>query len=64
MFEKLVLAFYYAWYGTPWGTGVLHEWFGWAGSGYDPEKTVMGGGLLEYLSTLSTGFTILAANIL
>ena len=41
-FDKKVLAFYYAWYGTPWGTGVVHEWLGWNSAGYDPEKVVRG----------------------
>ncbi|MEM2002817.1 MAG: glycoside hydrolase family 99-like domain-containing protein [Candidatus Bathyarchaeia archaeon] len=42
MFERKVLAFYYAWYGTPWGTGVLQEWAGWNYQGYDPEKVIRG----------------------
>ena len=42
MVEKKVLAFYYAWYGTPWGTGVLQKWAGWNIYGYDPEKVTRG----------------------
>ena len=42
MTEKKVLAFYYAWYGTPWGTGVLHEWAGWNSNGYNPENVTCG----------------------
>lgn len=40
--EKKVLAFYYVWYGAPWGTGVLQEWGGWATYGYDPDKVTRG----------------------
>lgn len=42
MSEKKVLAFYYVWYGTPWGTGVLQQWAGWNTYGYDPEKVTRG----------------------
>ncbi|MCD6464827.1 glycoside hydrolase family 99-like domain-containing protein [Candidatus Bathyarchaeota archaeon] len=42
MVEKKVLAFYYAWYGTPWGTGVLQKWAGWNIYGYNPEKVTRG----------------------
>ena len=41
-YPKKVLAFHYAWYGTPWGTGVIHEWLGWNNAGYDPEKVIRG----------------------
>jgi len=41
-YGRKVLAFYYAWYGTPWGTGVLREWAGWNIYGYDPEKVTRG----------------------
>ncbi len=40
--EKKVLAFYYIWYATPWGTGMLHEWGGWSSYGYDPDKVTRG----------------------
>ena len=44
MSEKKALAFYYVWYGTPWGTGVLQEWAGWntQTERYDPEKVIRG----------------------
>jgi len=41
-FPKKVLAFHYAWYGTPWGTGPIHEWRGWSSAGYNPEKVING----------------------
>lgn len=41
-YPKKVLAFHYAWYGTPWGTGAIREWLGWNSAGYDPEKVVRG----------------------
>jgi len=37
MYDKRVLAFHYAWYGTPWGTGDISEWLGWNSHGYNPE---------------------------
>jgi len=42
MSEKKVLAFYYAWYGTPWGTGVLQQWSGWNSHRYNPEIITRG----------------------
>jgi hypothetical protein len=41
-YGKKVLAFYYVWYGTPWGTGVLQEWAGWNIYGYEPDKVTRG----------------------
>lgn len=41
-YPKKVLAFHYAWYGTPWGTGPIHDWMGWNSHGYNPEKVING----------------------
>ncbi len=41
-YEKKVLAFYYVWYATPWGTGAVQEWAGWTRYGYDPDKVTRG----------------------
>lgn len=38
--EKRVLAFYYAWYGTPWGPA--GKWLGWNAHGYDPNIVIKG----------------------
>jgi glycoprotein endo-alpha-1,2-mannosidase len=39
---KKVLALYYVWYATPWGTGVTQEWAGWTRYHYDPDKVTRG----------------------
>jgi hypothetical protein len=41
-YEKRALAFYYVWYGAPWGAGPAHEWVGWSIYGYDPDKVTRG----------------------
>lgn len=38
---RRVLAFHYAWHGTPWGP--FGDWLGWKGHGYDPERIHSGG---------------------
>ncbi|RLE82187.1 MAG: hypothetical protein DRJ51_02185 [Thermoprotei archaeon] len=40
MSKKLVLTFYYAWYGTPWGPA--GKWLGWNSNNYNPDIIVKG----------------------
>lgn len=39
-YEKKVLAFYYVWYGTPWGAG--GKWRHWDAAGHNPERIING----------------------